>query len=77
MTANKLDNKVVRFIKQHHVLTLATSKDNKSYCANCFYVYVEDENILVFTSDMDTKHAQDAIEQNYVSGSIVLETNIS
>jgi hypothetical protein len=32
--------------------------------------------MLVFTTDHKTKHAQDALIQNLVSGSIVLETNI-
>ncbi|MBI4647810.1 MAG: hypothetical protein HY738_14775 [Bacteroidia bacterium] len=32
--------------------------------------------MLVFTSDLDTKHINDALKQNYVAGSVVLETNI-
>jgi uncharacterized protein YhbP (UPF0306 family) len=70
----KPDKRIIGFIKEHHVLTLATSKDNKAYCSNCFYTYLENENIFVFTSDMATKHAQDAIGNNYVAASIVLET---
>jgi len=68
------DKKIIEFIKEHHVLTLATSNNNQAYCANCFYTYIENENVFVFTSDMDTKHAQDALVQNYVAASIVLET---
>ena len=70
----KIDNKIIKFIKEHHVLTLATSNNNMPYCANCFYAYLEDENALVFTSDEDTKHIKDVVEQKYVAGSIVLET---
>lgn len=72
----KIDNRIIKFINKHHVLTLATSKNNIPYAANCFYVYFEDENMLVFTTDHKTKHAQDAMEQKIVSGSIVLETNV-
>ncbi|RLD60426.1 MAG: hypothetical protein DRI95_15545 [Bacteroidetes bacterium] len=68
------DKKIIEFINEHHVLTLATSKNNQAYCSNCFYTYLEDENAFVFTSDLDTKHAQDALAQNYVAASIVLET---
>ena len=68
------DKKIIEFINEHHVLTLATSKNNQAYCANCFYTYLEHENAFVFTSDIDTKHAQDALAQNYVAASIVLET---
>ncbi|OQX96975.1 MAG: hypothetical protein B6I24_10285 [Bacteroidetes bacterium 4572_128] len=71
-----MDKKIIDFIKKHHVLTLATSNNNKSYCANCFYAFLEDENSFIFTSDKDTKHIQDALLQNFVSGSVVLETSI-
>ena len=73
---NNPEKKVIDFIKDHHVLTLATSVNNIPYCANCFYVYLKDENIFVFTSDNDTKHVQDVLQNNYVGGSVVLETNI-
>lgn len=71
-----IDKRIYEFINEHHVLTLATSKDNMPYCANCFYVYLKDENSFVFTSDVTTKHISDALEQNIVAGSVVLETNI-
>lgn len=71
-----LNKRIVKFIKKHHVLTLATSKNNEPYCANCFYVFMEEEDMLVFTSDIDTKHIQDSLKQNIVAGSIVLETRI-
>ena len=70
------DKKTIGFIKGHHVLTLATSVDNIPYCANCFYVYLEAENMFVFTSDNETKHVQDALKNNIVGGSVVLETSI-
>ena len=73
---NNIDKRIVEFIHEHHVLTIATSNDNEPYCANCFYVYLEDENALVFTSDKTTKHIKDIYLQNLVAGSVVLETNI-
>ncbi|MDF1546833.1 MAG: pyridoxamine 5'-phosphate oxidase family protein [Bacteroidales bacterium] len=71
---NKPEKRIVEFIKEHHVLTLATSKNNEPYCANCFYAYLDDENAFVFTSDTNTKHMQDVLEQPLVAGSVVLET---
>ena len=73
---NKPEKKIIDFIKKHHVLTLATSVNKIPYCANCFYVYLEQENMFVFTSDDDTKHIKDVLQNNYVGGSVVLETNI-
>ena len=72
----EINHRIVEFINKHHVLTLATTSKNIPYCANCFYVYYQEENMLAFTTDHHTKHAQDAVEQNVVAGSIVLETNI-
>jgi uncharacterized protein len=73
---NLPDLKIIKFLKDHHVLTLATSADNKPWCANCFYIYLEDEIGFVFTSDMETRHVKEALINCHVSGSIVLETSI-
>lgn len=71
-----IDPGIIEFIKEHHVLTLATCSGNEPWCANCFYVYLEKENAFVFTSDMKTKHVQDSLQQHLIAGSVVLETNI-
>jgi len=71
-----VDKRIIEFIKKHHVLTLATSNQNIPYCANCFYVYNEDENMLIFTSDYETKHVKDLQKKDIVAGSIVLETSV-
>lgn len=70
------DSKITDFIDEHHVLTLATSNENMPYCANCFYVYLKNENAFVFTSDNATKHVQQAIKNERVAGSVVLETSV-
>ena len=69
-----LDERIVNFIKEHHLLTLSTSKENIPYCCNLFYVYDEENNTLIFSSDSKTKHATDFIANPKVAGSIALET---
>lgn len=71
-----VDKRIVEFIQEHHVLTLATTFNDEPYCANCFYVYNEGDNMLIFTSDMDTKHIQQTAHNIFVAGTIVLETSI-
>ena len=71
---NNPEKRIVEFINEHHVLTLATSVGNNPWCANCFYIYLEEENCFVFTSDDKTKHVQDVIANENVAGSVVLET---
>lgn len=71
-----MEKRIVDFIKKHHVLTLATTSESGPYCSNCFYAYLEDENFLVFTSDLNTRHATEALKSPWVAGSIVLETSV-
>ena len=68
------DKRIIEFIKRHHLLTLATSKDNIPYCCNVFYVYNEKNNSLIFSSETKTKHATDFIDNPNVAASIALET---
>ena len=72
----ELDSKVIKFIKQHHVLTLATSNDNIPYCCSCFYVYNDKENYFLVTSDKNTRHISEVVKQPNVSGTIALETTM-
>ena len=71
---NHPEKRIVDFIHEHHVLTLATCNENNAWCSNCFYVYMEEENCFVFTSDDNTKHVQDVLINSKVAGSVVLET---
>jgi uncharacterized protein len=72
-----IDDRIVRFFKRHHVLTIATSADGIPWCANCFYVYLADENSLVFTTDGNTRHGREFAVNPRVSGSVVLETMVT
>lgn len=69
-----MQKEFVDFIKEHHVLTLCTCKDNISWCASCFYVYYEEDNLFIFASDKKTKHTKLMIENPNISGTIALET---
>ena len=69
-----IDERISRFLRKHHVLTIATTVDNEPWCANCFYVYLEDENSLVFTTDTETRHGKEFLKNRLVAGSVVLET---
>ena len=70
------DKRIIDFLRRHHVMTLATCRDNRPWCCQCFYVYVETFCGLVFTSDATTRHITEAMQQPSVAGSIVLETSI-
>ena len=76
MDGKIVDSRIVKFFRKHHVLTIATTVNNEPWCANCFYVYLEEENSVVFTTAGDTRHGKEFFENPFVAGSVVLETMI-
>ena len=70
----QIDQEIIHFLNDHHLLTLATSQNNKPYCCNLFYVYDQLSNQLIFSTETKTKHAQEFICNTNVAGSIALET---
>ncbi|OFY63611.1 MAG: hypothetical protein A2Y71_05915 [Bacteroidetes bacterium RBG_13_42_15] len=71
-----VDERIVRFFRKHHVLTIATSVNDEPWCANCFYVYLEEKNALVFTTGHETRHGKEFLKNKVVAGSVVLETPV-
>ena len=72
-----IDERITKFIRKHHVLTLATvGRDNLPYVANCFYAYDTKHNRIIFTSDLTTRHGKEMSENPHVALSIVRETRI-
>ena len=71
-----MDQRFIKFLRRHHVMTLATCRDNRPWCCQCFYAYIDRLCGLVFSSDAATRHIAEAMEQPHVAGSIVLETTI-
>jgi uncharacterized protein len=72
----EIDSRIIRFIKKHHILTLATSNQNIPYCCTCFYYYSEKENKFLLTSEKDTRHISEVLIQPQVAGAISLETSM-
>ena len=73
----ELDKRIVDFMARHHVLTLATATaDGLPYCSACFYAYDKRRNIIIFTSDDTTLHAQQMAANSTVAVAINLETRI-
>ncbi len=70
----QIDKKIIEFIDQHHVLTLATTANEQAYVANCFYIFLPEENTFIFTSDPKTRHGNEMLSNSKVAASIVLET---
>ena len=66
--------KIVFFLEEHHVLSLATSfKEELSVCS-LFYAYSKEQNAFVFASSKDTTHIEHIKKNSTVAGNILLET---
>lgn len=71
------DERIVKFLKKHHVLTLATvSAEGAPYCSNAFYAYDSERNIFAFAANDATRHATEMKAEPRVAASVVLETRI-
>ncbi len=71
-----MDERTIKFIKRHHVLTLATAAGNTPYCAHAFYAYDSTRNRLIFTSDTATRHGRELSENTTVAAAIAWETKL-
>lgn len=70
-----IDPRILDFIGQHHVLTVACATDiAELWCANAFYVFDLQEEAFIITSEAKTRHAQMFLKNPLVTGSVVLET---
>ncbi len=71
-----VDQRIVKFIKRHHVMTLASVSAGQPYCCNVFYAYDTQRNRLIFTSGHETRHVAEFVAHPAVAASIVLETRV-
>jgi uncharacterized protein len=77
-TAPFPDQRMVDFIRAHHVMTVATGGGSGNpWVASCFYAYVSRKNWFVFTTDDDTRHGREMIANPVIAVSIALETKIT
>jgi uncharacterized protein YhbP (UPF0306 family) len=73
---NLPEKRITDFIHKHHIFTLATSAGNIPYTCTCFYVYIDEMNLFVFTSDFGTRHVDEMLLQPMVAGAVALETTM-
>jgi len=76
MEIKEIDQRIIEFINKHHLLTLATSVENKPWTASCFYAWSSPNQSFIITSDITTKHGSDASINPIVAGTIAWETKL-
>jgi uncharacterized protein YhbP (UPF0306 family) len=75
-----LSKKVLAFIQSQTVITLCVCDNNIPYTAMCYYVYLPEENLIVFKSKPDTQHITFALKNPQVAASVrqdkLIKTNV-
>jgi len=66
--------KIIVFIEQHHVLSLATSRDDMPSVCSAFYIYDMQTHSFIIASSEETLHIQQVKKNSNVAGNILLET---
>lgn len=67
--------RIIDFLKQHHLLTLATTVDDTPQVSNLFYAFDETQQLFIVASDLKTKHIQNILKNSLVACSVALETD--
>lgn len=65
--------KIVQFIHEHHLLSLATIGD-RLWCCSMFYAYDPQSVSFIVASDETTEHMKNVAYNLHVAGTVALET---
>lgn len=66
--------KIVLFLDEHHVLSLATTDLKDLSVCSLFYAYSKDKNTFIVASSDETTHIEHIKQDSHVAGNILLET---
>lgn len=69
--SNIMDEEIISFLRLQTNMTIAVAENNFPYCANCFYAFYKNENLLVFKSKPETIHVTIALKNRNVAGTII------
>lgn len=71
----EMHKRMVRLLQSHHLLSIATTISDKPWCASCFYAWDNEEQWMVITTDLSTRHGKEFASNPSVAGTIALETH--
>lgn len=67
----KEQKRIWSFVKSQTVLNFATSENDIPWCASCYYALEKEFKLLVFKTDMDSRHMKEAMKQLWVAGTVL------
>ena len=69
--STKDNKKIWPFVSKQTVLNFATSAKDIPWCASCFYAFDEENKYLIFKTDNQSRHMQEALKQGFVAGTVL------
>lgn len=69
--SEKNEKKIWSFLEDQTVLNFATSANDIPWCASCYYAFDEKMKTLVFKTDNESRHMQEALNQEFVAGTVL------
>ena len=71
-----MDEKILKFIRKMHLLSLAVLDDGKPYCASCFYAFDEENFAFIVAGGEQSAHVKVFLAEPNVAGTVALDTKI-
>lgn len=70
-----MHSRMEKLLRRHHLLSIATTVNDKPWCASCFYAWNNEEQWFVITTDNKTRHGKEFALNDRIAGTIALETH--
>jgi len=67
---NNIPLNMKNLIAEHHVLSLSTSQKDKPSSCSVFYAFMPEDNCFVFSSEYESEHIQNILQNADVSATI-------
>ncbi|WP_417068763.1 pyridoxamine 5'-phosphate oxidase family protein [Niveibacterium terrae] len=68
-----LSRAIASFLREHHVVGLATVVDGQPWAASCFYAFEEEAPALIVMSSLKTRHAVGMLGEPQIAGTIAAQ----
>ena len=68
-----MEKDILEFINGNIVATVCCVEEDRPYCFNCYYSFIEKEGLLIYKSSFGTKHEEILRRNKSVAGTIVPE----
>ncbi|QIM65457.1 pyridoxamine 5'-phosphate oxidase family protein [Frederiksenia canicola] len=70
---NNIPSKLIEFIQQNHVVSLACSHQEEIWAASCFYVFDSKHDRLIVLTKQSTQHGKMMLANPHIAGTIAAQ----